>query len=97
MRFYNRDSETGYYDDEVSFFDHDWATERAEAQREARFEAEADEMLGTLWVGEEELLSEHSPARPKDKFCVPDRESGEETIDPETGCTAREMGERRIA
>jgi hypothetical protein len=97
MRFYHRDSETGYYDDEVSFFAHDWATERAEAQREARFEAEADEMLGTLWLGEDELLSEQTTARPKDRFCVQDRESEEDAIDPETGCTAREMGERRIA
>ena len=53
MRYTNYfpDSNTGYYDDERSFYDHDRELELAAQNREDRFEAEAEEMLERLWDG----------------------------------------------
>jgi hypothetical protein len=78
-----RDPETGYYEDECSFYAHDREMELKEQEREDRFEAQAEEMLATLWVGEEDLSAE-SPRSLND------------AINPETGCAAAEMKEEEM-
>jgi hypothetical protein len=84
--FHFPDSDTGYYDDERSFFDHDRELELAELEREDRFEVEAEEMLANLWAGPTVPLVSETP--------IASGTFGTENhIDPETGCTAVEMGE----
>ena len=84
--FHFPDSDTGYYDDERSFFDHDRELELAELEREDRFEVEAEEMLANLWAGQTVPLVNETP--------IASGTFGTENhIDPETGCTAAEMGE----
>jgi len=53
--FHFPDSDTGYYDDERSFFDHDRELELAAVEREQRLEAQAEEMHAMLWAGESDL------------------------------------------
>jgi len=43
--------QTGYYEDEHSYMEEDRRIEAVERDREARFEAQAEEMLETMWVG----------------------------------------------
>jgi len=81
--FHFPDSDTGYYDDERSFFDHDRELELAELEREDRFEVEAEEMLAKLWTG---------PLPVVDEMPITSGTFGTQNhIDPETGCTAAEM------
>src|ERR1022692_4567674 len=49
--FHFPDSDTGYYEDEYSFFAHDRELELIELEREQRFEAQAEEMHERLWAG----------------------------------------------
>ena len=89
MTFYFPDSETGYYEDELSFFAHDRELELAAQNREDRLEAQAEEMHSQMWAGEENLI----PAdRPRDPLF----DDTEDAIDLETGCTAAEMREEEI-
>ena len=46
-----RCNQTGYYEDERDFREEDARLEAAEAKREARFEAQAEEMLANMWDG----------------------------------------------
>ena len=52
---YFPETDTGYYEDESSFYAHDRELEVAEANREARLEWEAEEMLARAWEGEKVL------------------------------------------
>ena len=49
------DSETGYYDNETNFSNHDAEMEAKERDREDRFEYEAQAMLADAWEGESEI------------------------------------------
>lgn len=80
MTCYFPDSDTGYYEDEYSFFAHDRELELAAQNREDRLEAQAEEMLAGLWEGVD-----------LNKACPPPFENRKDAIDPETGCTAAEM------
>ena len=83
---YFPDSETGYYEDERSFFDHDRELELAEFKREQRFEREAEEMQSTLWARPLEPMEDEEPTGYG-------RSAGSDGVDPETGCTTAEMKE----
>ena len=48
-------SETGYYDNELNFSNHDAEIDARERNREDRFEHEAQEMLERLWEGESDI------------------------------------------
>ena len=85
---YFPDPDTGYCDDERSYYDHDRELELAELQREVRFEVEAEEMLSGLWVGPIVPYVDASPV--SRSFAAP------EGIDSETGCTPAEMKEEEI-
>jgi len=84
--FHFPDSDTGYYDDERLYFDHDRELELAELEREQRFEVEAEEMLANLWAGPIVPLVDETPVG-SGTFGTQNH------IDPETGCNVAEMEE----
>lgn len=74
-----RDPETGYFEDEESYYAYDREMEAREANRQARLDWEAEEMLAMAWAGDEGLTTQ-----------PPETTLGS-AIDPETGCTSAEM------
>jgi hypothetical protein len=49
------DNETGYYDNETNFSNHDAQVEAKQRERDDRFEYEAEAMLANAWEGETEI------------------------------------------
>jgi hypothetical protein len=88
MTLYFPDSDTGYYEDEYTFFAHDRELELAAQNREDRLEAQAEEMHAELWAGPIVPYVDDSP--------IYGTFGATDDIDPETGCTAAEMKEEEV-